>query len=112
MNKVTAEEILLELQMLSSFEKPLDSKYFFNKYRIDKRSLTFLVEEIREKRTDVVVGSNTRGYYIVKNQSEAEYYQHFIRDRALKVLQRYNKEKKIIQKLFFSKAEQISMELK
>jgi hypothetical protein len=108
---MTPDQVLEDLEIQSSFDKPLDSKWFNEKYGIDKRTLTYILEEIRDQRTDILIGSCTRGYYVIRNVKEAEYYQHFIRDRALKVLQRYNQEKKVIRKLFYDKPEQLRMEM-
>lgn len=111
-----SKDILLSaLVTFSTFENPLDARYFFEHYSAKgetlndfKRGIANLIREIqsdqiyqqRMNRAFLLVFSSARGYYVAKNRNEALSGRNFYFSRAHQIIEFTKKFDSLINQVF------------
>ena len=114
--KMLSKDILLsQLVTFSTFEQPLDVRFFFERYSIKGETIndyrTGIANLIREIQSDqiyfqktnrayLLVFSSARGYYVAKNRNEALAGRDFYFTRAEQIIEFTKKLDKLIDFLY------------
>jgi len=100
--EISKDNILVDLVNFSTYEKPLGSRYFKNKYDgLGTRELTLMIIDLVDCQDKYMVCSKDDGYYIPKNIDEAEHGILFIASRENKLRERRQRLENLKQQLFF-----------
>ena len=120
---ISKDILLSALVTFSTFENPLDSKYFFDHYSAKgenindfKRGIANLIREIQSdqiylqktNRAFQLVFSSARGYYVAKNRKEAQSGRNFYFTRAKQIIE-FTKKFDILIAQDFPEAEQTTL---
>lgn len=120
---ISKDILLSALVTFSTFENPLDVRYFFNNYSGKKenindfrRGIANLIREIQSdqiylqktNRAFLLVFSSARGYYVAKNRKEALSGRNFYFTRAKQILEFTKKFDSLIDQVY-PEAEQTTL---